>query len=287
MPDLVVVGPLGSDGLLSCLRPRACPERTLIDLTRMAHCEPLGLVAVAALADAAAAEGPVVLRAPVDPSVARYLARMRLGRVLDDAGVEHDLPVVREHPLDDVLVELRRFEGPRGAEEVAAMVHRAVEAVDPVAAAALHDGVVEAADNVPRHARRCHGYVAAQKRDQGRSLLFAVGDSGVGVLQTLRRWGALDAAQALEMAVREGVSETPEETGGTGLSSVVKHLSSLGGHLHLVSGDAALSVASGQRRSARGPVPFPGTLLQGLVRRAGDLPCRRPSGVEDSSAARP
>lgn len=100
---------------------------------------------------------------PSRAEVARYLARMRLGSVLAAMGAEHDLPDVREHDRSESLLELTRFEGSRGAGELAAMIYATVEPFDSAAAAAFHDGVAEAGENVVRHSQRRQGFVAAQK----------------------------------------------------------------------------------------------------------------------------
>jgi hypothetical protein len=263
--DVVVTGPCGEGALLRHVRRGARPDVVRIDLAELTHCEPLGLVAIAAFADRAVEHADVRVVAPRDASVARYLSRMRLDRALDALGVRHDLPAVREHPHDDVLLELAVFTSASDVDQLAGIVHRAVEPVAEEVASALHDSVVETGDNVPRHARRPQGYLAAQKVRQGRDLMFAVADAGVGVLATLRASGARDAAQALELAVTDGVTETPGCSSGSGLPEVVRHLSALGGHLCLVSGDAALTVSTCSRRVDRSPEPLPGTVLQGFV----------------------
>lgn len=263
--DFVVTGPCGERTLLHHVRRSARPDAVRIDLSGLTFCEPLGLVAVVAFADRAAEDADVTLVAPADPSVARYLSRMRVDRVLDDLGVRHDLPVVREHAHDDVLLELAAFTSAADVDALAGIVHRAVEPVGEEVASALHDGVVETGDNVPRHARRPRGYLAAQKVRQGRDLMFAVADAGVGVLTTLRASGAVDDASALELAVTDGVTETPGRSSGSGLSEVVRHLSALGGHLCVVSGGAALTASTRCRRVERSEQALPGTVLQGFV----------------------
>jgi hypothetical protein len=263
--DFVVSGPCGEAALLRHVRRSARPDVVRIDLAALSFCEPLGLVAIAAFADGAREHADVRVVAPRDASVARYLSRMRLDQALDDLGVRHDLPAVREHSHDDVLLELAAFTSAADVDQLAGIVHRAVEPAAPEAASALHDCVVETGDNVPRHARRARGYLAAQKVRQGRDLMFAVADAGVGVLATLRGRGARDAASALRLAVQDGVTETPGCSSGSGLPEVVRHLSALRGHLCLVSGDAALTVSTRCQRVDRWAEPLPGTVLQGFV----------------------
>lgn len=101
-------------------------------------------MAVAALVDRATDTGEVVFTSPRRPSVARYLSRMRLGRVLTDLGVDHDLPTVREHRQDGVLVELTAFTDSGDVDRLAAMVHDTLEPTDQGAAGILYSGLAEA-----------------------------------------------------------------------------------------------------------------------------------------------
>ncbi len=87
------------------------------------------------------------------------------------------------------------------------------------------------------------------------------------MLRTLRGRGARDASQALDLAVLQGVTERPDGSSVTGLHAVATELTRCGGHLHLVSDDAHLTVG---RFTTRGTVwqAFDGTAVQGLVRSA-------------------
>lgn len=259
-------GTCGSRGLQRHLRPQVHPDQPQIDLTALSFCEPLGLVAIAALADQATAAGQVIFTAPENPSVARYLARMHLDRLLEELGVDHQLPAVHEQPRADVLVELTRIADAHDADRLAQMVHRVVEPADPTAASALYVGLTEIGNDVPRHAQRPYGFLAAQKTYQGRELLFAVADGGVGVYETLRRYGARDAQHALRLAVVEGATEIPNESSGGTLRDVAAELCRCGGYLHVVSGDASITVS--QQVYLGGPArqALDGTAVQGAVR---------------------
>lgn len=267
MPDLVVAGACGERNFSGHLRPQARAGVVRVDLGGLTFCEPLGLVAVAALVDRATDAGEVVFTSPRRPSVARYLSRMRLGRVLTDLGVDHDLPTVREHRQDGVLVELTAFTDSGDVDRLAAMVHDTLEPTDQGAAGILYSGLAEAGDNVPRHARRRNGFLAAQKVGPARNLLFAVADGGVGMFGTLKGRGARDASHALDLAVVQGVTERPDQDSVTGLHAVAAELIRCGGYLHVLSDDAHLTVG---RFTTRGTAwqAFDGTAVQGLVRSA-------------------
>lgn len=267
MDDLTVVGPCGSPGFLRHLHDRALPWERTLDLRRMRFCEPLGLVAVAAFAEQALLAGErVVVRGPVEPSIARYLSRMRLGAVLAGLGVEHDLPVVDEHDTGERLFELATFDGARGAGALAELVHRAVEAEDLDAAGALYDGVCEAGQNVAHHSGRARGFLAAQRTEQGTRLLFAVADSGRGMLATLRHRGPVTDADALRLALLPGATGTTDRSRGVGLPEVLGQVTAQGGSLHLLSGHSSVTAQGGRRWYSTAPRRFPGTVVQGEVR---------------------
>lgn len=266
MDDLTVRGTCGSPGFLRHLHDRAQPWERRLDLRQMRFCEPLGLVALTAFAEGALLAGErVVVRGPTEPSIARYLSRMRLGAVLAGLGVEHDLPVVDEHDTGERLFELAAFDGARGAGALAELVHRAVEQEDLEAAGALYDGLCETGQNVAHHSGRTRGFLAAQRTHGGSRLLFAVADSGRGVLATLREQGATDDAQALALALTSGASGTADRSRGVGLAEVLAQVSSRGGSLHLLSGRSSVTAHGGRRWWSHAERGFPGTVVQGQV----------------------
>lgn len=268
MIELTASGTLGAPGFVRHLHARSRRRVIVLDLAHVAFCEPLGLVAVAALADRGRREGDrVIVRAPRDGNVANYLARMRLGSVLSTLGADHDLPYVREHDVGDHLFELTSFEGTRGAGALAAMLHQAVESVDVAAANALHDGVAELGQNVDQHSGQRRGFIAAQRTHLGRRLYFAVGDSGRGMLANLGRKGlAANDREALREALRPGISSRRSVSRGAGLPDVLDNVSTLGGHLHILSGSASVTAIHGRRWYGGGQeVAYPGTAVQGWV----------------------
>ena len=262
--DLTVSGSCGTSGFHRFLTPRAFDSHLTFDLRRMRFAEPLGIVAIASLADRATSEGErLIVLGPDDPNIANFLARMRLGSVLAGMGVEHDLPDVREHDIGDALFELSQFRGARGAGQLAEHVHDAVS--DPDAADALYAGVVEAGQNVAHHSGRPHGFVAAAKTHSHQRLYFAVGDAGAGMLATLSKRGAKDDKEALKLALTPGVSGTGDPSRGNGLSDTLDQIAALGGNLHVLSGRATVTASHGSRSYAAADRLFPGTVVQGYI----------------------
>jgi hypothetical protein len=266
MQDLIAAGTCGQGTFPHALAPQHVPWEVTIDLSGLIFCEPLGLVGIAAFAEAAIHRGDhVQLIAPERPNVARYLSRMHLAVTLSALGVEHDLPAVRERALGNTLLQLTRFEGTRGADRLAEHVHGLVEPHDFGAANVLYRGISELGQNVADHSRRDQGFLAAQLTHRGSQLLFAVGDSGVGLLETLRTHGATTDAEALLKALERGVTELPGRFAGVGLSDTSDELTAAGGSLHLLSGRASLTVHRRVRHSGRSLHPVSGTLLQATL----------------------
>jgi hypothetical protein len=266
MYDLRVEGRCNAARILGQLTCSPQTGRTQFDLSGMTFIEPIALVAIASLAESAVAAGRrVELVAPVDPHIARYLARMRLDDVLADLGVDVDLPGVRERPLPNTLLEVTAFNGTSGATALAEMVHRLVEQTDLDAANALFLGIAEAGGNVIEHSGRRGGFMAAQLTHDRSRLQFAVSDSGVGMLETLRGAGATSSASALLLSLQRGVSERPGDGAGIGLFDINEELTRLGGELHIISGNAALRSTARAPRLRVWTNGGPGTHVQGVI----------------------
>lgn len=266
--DLVVAGGgrCGASALARWLRPSPEPGVPSLDLRGIGFVEPVGLVFLATFAAAAVAHGPLRVCSPTNADSATYLARMRLGRVLDQLGVVHALPPVRARNRQGELLELRDFDGAAQVDPLAELVHERVAPIDAQAARALHTAVAELGGNVPQHAGGARGYVAAQTFARTGEVLFAVGDAGRGLLAGLADRGAGSDVDAAHMAL-SGVSRLGPQR-GEGLKTVVRMASRLGGDVHLVSGRAAVTATQGARRMQESAHPVAGTLLQ----------CRVPCG---------
>lgn len=267
--DLVVAGGgrCGARALARWLRPPRDVGVRTIDLTGVGFVEPVGLVFLATFAAAAVAAGDAVrVHTPADVTGGTYLARMRVGRVLEQLGVEHRLPSVRERNRRGELLELRMFDGEGEVDPLAELVHERVAPVDAGAARALHTAVAELGANVPQHSGSARGFMAAQTFARTGEVLFAVGDAGCGLQAGLAVRGAGSDLDAAHMAL-SGVSRLGPQR-GVGLRTVVGMAGRLRGDMHLVSGHAAVTATRGARRMQESAHPVAGTLLQ----------CRVPCG---------
>ncbi|HVH93824.1 MAG TPA: ATP-binding protein [Nocardioidaceae bacterium] len=266
MFSLRIQGFCGAVHLRSQLGPSFVPGRTQIDLSGLRYAEPITLVAIAALAEAALADGQQVLCVPPDdPGVAGYLAHMGLDEALSRIGVHLSLPPVTGRTLRDTLTEITWFDSATRIEQLAIMVHGALERIDLDAANALFSGIMESGANVIEHSGRRGGFLVAQLIRKRTQLQFAVSDSGVGMLQTLRGVGAETHAQALHLALQRGISENPQRGSGIGLYDMNDEILRLGGALQIISGNAVLWSQPERQRVTVWPTEGPGTCLQGLI----------------------
>ena len=238
----------------------------LLDLSARGWVDPAHLVAAASLAHAHSVAGlPLRVVSPRTSDQLRYAARMHLGRVLGDLGVQHDVPTdVHERDRREDLLEVRAVRDERDAVALAELVAAKVRLDSPKAADALFACLAEMAENVADHANAV-GYVAAQTLPALSAIKFAVADAGTGVRAGLSVRGATTDRQALEMAL-SGVSRLDDPSRGTGLPTTVRVLGSLQGSLYLASGQAAVAVSESQQRRSQLPATYPGTLVQGVLR---------------------
>jgi hypothetical protein len=264
--DLVIPrwGKCAAGQMLTALRPAQDPALAVIDLSGTSWVEPVGLVGVAAFAEAQVALNRTVsLIGPSDWNIANYVARMHLGQVIDDLGGTHDLNPVNERDAPDLL-ELQRFEGEDGATQLAALVFDKTVNDEPVAQA-LYQSICEIGANVPQHSGRPHGYIAAATTYRGKKIQFAVGDAGTGLTTRLSAVGSTGDADSLEMVLEHGVSSTGQPGRGRGIQETRRLVTSLKGSVHMVSGTASRTVVASTSTSTSKNIPFPGTLLQGSL----------------------
>ncbi len=268
----IVVSPGGrlSVGLVhSALVPADDEARAVVDLRNAEWVEPLGLVAVATFAEFEAGRGRrVVLRAPRLPGRAQYLSRMRLGSVLEQLDMEHDLPPVNEWDTAGRLLELSRFTGPEEPDQLGRMLFDRTESVWPMATT-LHQSVAELGSNVLEHSGRAgytFGYVAAQTTYRDTVVQFAVGDAGQGVAGGFVPARTLSDALALELTLQQGVSRTGMPGHGQGLRKVRQLVTALHGSLHMVSGTAHRTAYGRSSACGSATYGYQGTLLQGTFK---------------------
>lgn len=253
--------PLASGARLASSRVYTRNGTRIVDLRGVGWIDPVHLVSVAAVAEAAQRDGLAFrLHGPSAPDRSRYAARMKLGELVTELGGTHDLPAIATTTASEHLVEVARLRTPIDVVRLATLVYERVAELDTDLAHALHQGVAEIGQNVCDHARSV-GFVAAQTIPRRGELRFAVADPGIGLLGTLHARGAENDHHAIDLALR-GVSRL--ERRGTGLPETVNAVTRLGGYFYVASGASAAMVTPTRRTMSAGSA-FHGTLVEGRV----------------------
>lgn len=139
--------------------------------------------------------------------------------------------------------------------------------------------ISEITDNVLVHAQsKVGGYVQMSSFKQRRRVEFAVADAGISIPTSLREGHPEmgEDIQALERAVREGVTRNPELGQGNGLFGTYQIAHASDGYLHIHSGHARLDFEDAQLRLTKEEVPFRGTLVVAC------LDCSNPSALGEA-----
>lgn len=267
--DLVVAagGALEPGTLDRCVLDGRHPGRTVVDLRHLRWIQPYGLVSVAVFIEAQLALGRKArVLTPLNSSVAAYVARMGLGEVVTGMGGTHDLPTIRRHTAEGRLLELQRFTSSSAAEQIAAMVYEKLVASDEPRAAAIHQSICELSQNVIQHSGRASGFAAAQTTHNDSRVAFAIGDSGVGLLESLSAHSFANDRDVLAAVMRGGVSRTGDVARGNGIRAARELLTARSGFLHAHSGNALRTeFAADVSERTHAAVFLRGTILQGTI----------------------
>lgn len=246
MPDLVVARrSLTLSNFARALRDLA-PWDTpaVVDLSATEFVGPFGLAGLASvISNRMAACGDVQVRKPQHFSCANYLSRMGFGDLLQDLGVPCDSPIYPVSHQDHAgyLVELARFQDTHGSDGIANIVWQRLHGnVENGVVMGMHEATAELGANVSEHsASQVGGFIAAQTfyRDQrNEHLVIAVADAGIGLRESLQRYGTLDDSQAISLALQRDVSGTDEPGRGQGLADLVEFVQTYGGTMVVLSG---------------------------------------------------
>jgi anti-sigma regulatory factor (Ser/Thr protein kinase) len=138
---------------------------------------------------------------------------------------------------------------------------------------ALEWSVNEIMDNVINHSGAGAGFVQATAMSE--ALVFTVADSGMGILKSLRQGfpRLQDDLEALDAAVKRGVTRDKEVGQGNGLAGTRELAVSSGGTLEIISGRGVLRLyeEGGASRAHRHLLPatvrYPGTAVSVLIAR--------------------
>jgi len=180
---------------------------------------------------------------------ARYASRMHLGSVLDELGVAHCLPTVRESDRSNRLVELTSFSaGDTSAPEKLTQLMQErcdLNGVPADVADEIAGHIYELCNNTVAHAACETAWLCAQSYQQSR-LEFVVADAGRGIRASLAgtEFECENHADSITTAVRRRTSSIGRPMHhGVGLSSVLNYTQEMSGMTAVRSGDAIVQFA--------------------------------------------
>ncbi|PWU45612.1 hypothetical protein DLJ47_34120 [Micromonospora sp. S4605] len=233
------------------------PGRLVLDLRQLTFASPLDLAAAAALAHTAASmNAPVSVHMPEDIDAVSYIARMDLFAALPPGSeVVGIRPEQQRLDRTDKLVEVMRVSTETGDELMGRVGRVALARLEVPFSRRAVQSIGELVDNAVSHGASTIGAFAAVQAYSGRTsrrrgLEFAICDTGIGILEHLRKnpenRDLPGDEAALERALQRGVTGT-EDKRGNGLADLFNVTGNAGYSLLVLrSGRGLASVAARQ-----------------------------------------
>lgn len=219
---------------------------------------------------------PTVYR-PLDPDVDSYFERTGV-----PIRTHHDVDYVPD--ASDIIMNawreratMQEITQVRERNEVARIVEKLGMALkehinEELILRKLKSAMLETFQNIPDHANPendsdFEGYVNIQSYENGRRVVVAVGDLGVGIHKSLSMNDRLartfmSELDAIKKAVLERFSRfTNQRDRGGGLGRAAANVKNIGGYMIIRSGSAALTITPYGNRERSGLKHFPGTQI--------------------------
>jgi hypothetical protein len=234
---------------------------------------PLDLCALRALVDYAAGCADLVdFECPSLVEVQNYLGRMNFYADLPpNVVLSRDPPALRRNDRSTRLVELCRVESCDDVQQLEERVWQVAQShfgKGPMAKACV-SVIAAASENVLDHATSPIGALVAAQRYERTGLEVAIVDLGVGIPNRLREkpeFDHLTDIDAVENALRDGVTSTGEVGRGAGLAELIAAAERAGrSTLVIQSGQAHFTVSCREGANdiyrTRPEIPVPGTWI--------------------------
>lgn len=205
----------------------------------------------------------VILELPTDTRLNRLFLNSNWAYLIDPRS--HNASTFDSQNHLPAIIYSNADEQYEAVEKVINLSLRNLNITDRNQLASIEWSINEIADNVMNHAKSAIGGVMqVSARPDGSSIEYVVCDTGLGIPGTLRESHPEFSTdmEALDGAIREGVTRNNTTNMGNGLygSYRLAHLS--GGHFHIFSGYASLTLSQKNGMHVqREPVPFSGTLV--------------------------
>ena len=207
----------------------------VIDFTPIEFIRPVGVVALLATLERLAKLSDVedlTFRLPKSPEVREYLLMAGvfdvMRRLISFDSVQPEA-LISKKPPERPMVPCRYFASESDIDEIADRMEEDFKSVLPKSGSILgacHTAFSELATNVIYHAESQGGYVLAQQYNfsSGAMVEIAVADCGIGIQESLRKnqkyTDIPSDEDAIELAIREGVTSLDDRYRGYGLAHV-------------------------------------------------------------------
>ncbi len=237
------------------------PGHLVLDMRQLTFVSPLELAAVAALAHTVEARHvPTTLHMPNESDVSSYLARMDLRAVLPPGSrIVGSASGQRRMDRSDRLLEVMRVSAETEDELMDRIGRVALAQLDPGFGRRAVQSIGELVDNAVSHGASPIGAFAAAQTYTGRTskrrgLEFAICDTGIGILEHLRRnpayRGLEDGRDALAQALLPGVTGTSDKR-GNGLADLFNVTDNAGYSILVLRSGAGLASVAARRHDRR------------------------------------
>ncbi len=244
-----------------------------LDFTDCAHAFPGPMLALCSRAIALRESGvELKLLPPKRPKLAQLFRNSNWAHYLAPAA--NELSRFRGHKHVPARVFDSSAEQTKAVNAILDVILRSMSGLHRADFAALEWSLNEITDNVLTHAEAAAGglvQVTTSERDR-RRVEFVVCDGGATIPGTLRksRRDIASDQEALEWAVKEGVTRDPSVGQGNGLFGTMEICRQGQGTFHLDSRNARLALSGSMLHMGQEKLPFPGTLV------AASIDCSKP-----------
>jgi hypothetical protein len=227
------------------------PEGHIRDLGETTFVDAYGLVGLVVALTADVESGREIdLRLPASDQTCEHLARMGFASVIENLGLEHNLPATDPLDAPDVVTPIRIIDSDQQLEQVSNLLYAQLDGkVSAQALVALSEGLWEMAANALEHSGSRAVVMAQVYGARGtapyhqNTVQIAIGDAGRGIREsflTSELYDPANDADALRLATKYLVSSVDDPGRGQGLHTTLEETTGIDGTFSLRSGDARL-----------------------------------------------
>jgi hypothetical protein len=262
---IIARGNLNQDSFDNAVQRTEDDQRLLVvDLRRCLFVDPYALVTLLTIMTVAVEEYGYScrLRLPQSQSTRTYLARARFFELLPNEVVaDRVLPTVAAR--SGFLVPLDRLDVRAGDSAVETLARFVYPQLPRQFRESFTEGIIEIGSNVVAHSGATVGFIAGQRYEREFQrrlpprLHLVVGDAGVGIQASLAQAHpeveSMTEADAIRMALQDGMTGKPGDHSGVGLGTVRNDTRAFAGVMRIRSGAATVVLRPSGEKAVQVP----------------------------------